>query len=223
MAFALAAVGSTLIAAIIGTFCLLLGGVISDGSLRTVALSWWQGDLMGDLLIGPLLLVYFNPRAFVILKGRLLEGGLLLSLTFAASIGIFASRHPGFFQRPYFVFLLMVWSAVRFTEIGAVTCVMIVSAVGLRATLNNLGPYAAAGTDAADVLELQLFICVLSATSLVMAMAMTERLSAEAALKGKAQELRELDSELKEANKRVTNILAGILDGEHNRHRNEAD
>jgi integral membrane sensor domain MASE1 len=178
---------------------------------------------MGDLVIGPFLLAYFSPRAFEIVKRRYVEGGLLLSLTFAASIGIFTNAPHSLIAQPYFLFLLMAWVAIRFTQIGVVTCVVIVASVGLWATANGMGPYVGDGSQPLDLLGLQLFVCVLSATSLMIAMAITERLSVEDTLMIQAHELGRLDAELKEANKRVTNILAEILDDGPTRHHNSDD
>jgi integral membrane sensor domain MASE1 len=60
-AFALLVVGglvSTAISATIGVFSLRLGGIISSAQLMEAWRAWWLGDLIGDLLVAPVILVW---------------------------------------------------------------------------------------------------------------------------------------------------------------------
>jgi len=210
--FALAGAISAPIAALFGTACLAAGGLIAWSGLPQAALLWWQGDLMGIVLFGPFLLAYLNPHAFDILRGRLIEGGVILAAAFGLSIAVFTSHSPSALAFPYLLFPVAMLAAIRLTQLGVVTTSMVVAVVAVWATLNKLGPFAVTGQIEEGLVLLQVFVTVLSATSLMLAMAITERLSAEAELRQRTGQLAKMDEELKEANKRVTNILADILD-----------
>jgi integral membrane sensor domain MASE1 len=221
--FAVAAAVGSLVAATIGPLCLIAGGLTPVANFADVALTWWQGDLMGLLVFGPALLVYLDRKSLRIAHGKLTEFGILLAVTFAASIAIFASRASGPVSLPFLLFPLLVWAAIRFTQVGVVSATMLTIIVALWGTINGLGPFVRLGGIAEELFEVQVYACVLMATSMIMATAITERLAAEEALMDQARELGRLDSELKEANKRITNILEGILHNANHRRRNDGE
>jgi integral membrane sensor domain MASE1 len=202
----------TAVAAINGPAWMAIGGVISWEAYRQAALLWWQGDMMGVLLIGPMLLAYLNPRAWVILRGRVVEAGVLLASVFAVSILVFDvhGREPTAY--PYLLVPFLVWAALRFTQIGVVTATLIMAVTALWATAAGLGPFTKEGTFEQDLTQLQLFLVVMASTALFLAMSITARLTAEAKLRRQAKELERMDTELKDANRRITKILAGILE-----------
>jgi integral membrane sensor domain MASE1 len=219
--FALVAAVSTWIAALMGPAWLALGGNIEWSEYWRVAMLWWQGDFLGDLVFGPFLLAYLNPRSFDILRGRQIEAGLLLAATFAAASLIFTMPSNGPLAYPYLLFPFVMWAAVRFTQVGAVSTALLVTITAIWATTGGLGPFGHTSDVEAALVELQMYLAVLSATALFMAMAITERMAAEKALRRQAAKLELLDAELKEANRRVTKILAGVLDGSGARRGND--
>jgi integral membrane sensor domain MASE1 len=218
--YALAAALSTVIAALMGPAWLALGGNIEWSQYWHIAMLWWQGDLLGDLVFGPFLLAYLNRRSLSILRGRRIEAGLMLAVTFAVSGIIFTTHDVRAISFPYMMFPLVMWAAVRFTQLGAVSSTLLIAVTSIWATTGGVGPFGRGEVEAALV-ELQIYLAVLSATALFMAMAITERLAAEEALLRQATKLELLDAELKEANRRVTRILAGVLDGSGSKRGND--
>jgi integral membrane sensor domain MASE1 len=210
LVFLIASAYGAAVAAIIGPVCLILGRVIHPGHFKVEALTWWQGDFMGLLVFGPTILVVLEPKSYDIAKGKFIELGMLLAITFAASMGIFASRGAGPGSLPFLLFPLLVWAAIRFTQLGVVCCATLITCVAIWATAGGLGPFARIPL-AEGLFVLQAYACVLMASSMVMATAITERLATELTLIDQAKELGRMDEELKEANRRVTNILEGIL------------
>ncbi len=208
LAFAVSAIVSTLAAAIISALVLATAGYIPWHAYHHLALMWWESMLMGDLVFAPLIIVYFAPGTVTELLARYLEAGLVMASVFAVSLLIMTQRLPLW----YLLFPLMIWVAVRLTQIGVVTAIAIVTAVALWATDSDLGPFAQMYPAGTDLIALQLFVSVLSGTSLIVAMAIRERLMSERELKQKQQELERLDGELKEANKRIMHILGELLD-----------
>lgn len=214
---AIAGILCTTVAAFIGPAMLAMGGEITWAQYGTRAVLWWQGDMMGILLIGPVLLAYLSPRALSILKGRLFEGGVLIASVFAISIVVFAvhGREPTAY--PYLLVPFWVWAALRFTQVGVVTATLIMAITALWATATGMGPFTREGTFEQDLTQLQLFMVVMASTALFLAMSITARQTADEALRKQARKLERMDAELKEANRRITNILAGILDDGGNR------
>ena len=81
---ALAAVLSTMVSATVGVASLYAGDSISASALASGWRTWWVGDMVGDLLIAPFILVFASvPRARP-RPGRLIEGAALL----AALVGV---------------------------------------------------------------------------------------------------------------------------------------
>jgi integral membrane sensor domain MASE1 len=216
--FILAAGVSTVIAAVIGPVCLALGGLVAWHEYTQVAVRWWQGDFMGDILFGPLVLVYLMPSIFAEMRWRWLEAGLLLATLFAMTTYVFV--HPEADNAfPYLIFPLLIWAATRFTQLGTVSAALVIAVVAIWGTTNGLGPFSGYGDLNMNLLNLQVYLCVLSATGLVLALAIAKRQAAESALRRQADQLERLEGELKEANQRMTNILEGVLDHDDGRRR----
>ncbi len=60
---ALAAVASTMLSATVGVTSLWLGGLASSAAFGETWRAWWVGDLIGDLVVAPVLLVWATPRS----------------------------------------------------------------------------------------------------------------------------------------------------------------
>src|SRR5688572_22589671 len=59
----LAASLTTLVAATIGAMSLEIGGLVDAANFRDVWQAWWVGDMIGDLVVAPLLLTWITPRS----------------------------------------------------------------------------------------------------------------------------------------------------------------
>jgi integral membrane sensor domain MASE1 len=210
--YILVAVVSTVIAAVIGTGCLALSGLISTFDFGVLA-TWWQGDFMGDILFGPLLLVYLMPGVFDEFRRCWLEAGLMMAASLALTIYVF-THHASDWGFPYVLFPIMIWAATRFNQLGAVTATVLMAVVAIWGTVNGMGPFRETHSMNLRLINLQVYLSVLSSTGLVLGLAMAKRKAAESALRRQALELGRLEGELKEANRRMTNILEGVLDHE---------
>jgi two-component system, NarL family, sensor histidine kinase FusK len=223
-----AGVMSTLLAASIGTLVLASSGLAAWRDYGTVWVTWWSGDMMGDLLFAPFLLVYLNYRSYQVLKGRYIEAACLIVVALGTSAFVF-TRHPGLAISQallYLLFPIIIWSAIRFRQIGVVTSTMVITGTAIWATVHGWGPFAIPGPVERNLVLLQLFAFVVSTASMFLAVTISERISTEQALIRRTQELdqarskilrdmadkQRLERELREANRRITDILAGILD-----------
>src|SRR5215831_3525234 len=83
----LAGLLSTLLSATLGVTSGWLGGVIPSAAYGEAWWTWWLGDLMGDLVVAPLLLMW-NGRMRLSSR-RIAEAGALLGAIVAASLLLF--------------------------------------------------------------------------------------------------------------------------------------
>lgn len=198
-----AAMGSTIIAASIGVSSLYLAGVLSAGSIVPAWRTWWIGDMIGDLTVAPLILVWSRSLTQGVHRKRLLES-IALAITAAASVALvlsppFQSSIEGFSGR-YLVFPVLIWAAVRFGPRGAISTGFIVSAIAVLATVLGAGPFIN-GNESQALLAVQLFVGVQTATFLVLGASMGERREAERAA-------REARASAEEANRAKAEFLA---------------
>lgn len=173
---------STLVSATIGVTSLALAGLVSGRAFWQTWRVWWIGDVLGDLVVAPLLLTH-SPRRGPALgaldrKGkRIVEAFALAIFLVGASFAVFfkesnSVEHP--FESPYLLFPLFIWAAVRFTLPGATLVTAIASAFAIWGTVRGLGPFARE-TLSDGLLDLQIFMGCAALTPLVVAGAISDR------------------------------------------------
>lgn len=208
------------VSATIGTFCLAAGHLVTWQHYRSVWLLWWIGDLMGGLVFAPLILALADYAKVRRLQQRLLEFGFIVAAAFAASVLAFWSPPVGrlaISPLSYLVFPFIVWAAMRIGPIGSTVVTLIISLVAISSTINNLGPFAGTGSVEQNLVLLQCFIFVVVLTSLFLSAAVGERNRVQEALQRKTVELENARDDLEQANQRITDVLAGILDDQSSR------
>jgi integral membrane sensor domain MASE1 len=141
----LAAGLSTLLSATLGVTSGWLGGVIPAAIYGRAWWTWWLGDLMGDLVVAPLLLIWSSPLRIRMSFQQLAEAGALLLCIVAVSLFVFGG--PWATQALMYFCLLfpfLIWTAFRFGQHGAVTAISLVSAIAIWGTVHGFGPFARA-------------------------------------------------------------------------------
>jgi signal transduction histidine kinase/integral membrane sensor domain MASE1 len=180
--FLLAAVLSTAVSATLGVASLWAGGVLPAARVGLAWGAWWLGDLMGALVVTPLLLTWGAGRRGGAAPGRVLEA-LALAVSLAA-VGLFVFIAEGLapeaaeFQAPYLVFPGLLWAAIRFGPRGAATANFAVLAIAVWGTALGAGPFAGP-TLSGRLMHLQAFMAVVTLTVLVLAAVIAERRRAE--------------------------------------------
>lgn len=201
----LAAGLSTMVSATIGVTSLYLGGVISSAQLGETWRAWWLGDLIADLLVAPVLLVWASrPQAPTGPKHRL-EALALGICVIAASVLIFGgpagpATGTGKFAQAYMFFPLLIWAALRFGQRGAVSAAFIVSVIAIAGTAMGHGPFVRPALHE-SLIALQTFMGVAAATFLVLGASISERRRAE-------EEMRLAHARAAEANMAKAEFLA---------------
>jgi signal transduction histidine kinase len=194
----LVSVFSTAISASIGTATLMLAGGVGQGYI-TIWLTWWIGDLLGALVVTPVLLVWTFLPSFRIRKRMYIEGGILLGLLAATTWYVFSSQpYAGVFHQAmiYVIFPFMIWAALRLGQRGAATAIFLVSGIAIWGTSQGMGPFSLESKNDSLVL-LQTFMGVVSLTSLILAAATIERRKAAEALRQRIDDLAVLNDSSK--------------------------
>ena len=174
----LAAVGSTLVSATVGTASLRIGGIVTAGLSVETWRAWWLGDATGDLIFAPLLLAWsVDVRPLRRFRGaRAAEAALLALALVAAALLVFdttlASSHA--FLQSYMLFPLLIWASIRFGVRGATAATFAVSVLAIWGTARGHGPFVHARL-ATGLVFLQVFMAVVSVTTLSLAVAVAER------------------------------------------------
>jgi diguanylate cyclase (GGDEF)-like protein len=181
----LAALVSTALCASWGVTVLALGGFARWGDFGPVWLTWWLGDMTGNLVVAPFLLAWSSwPRPGE-QRGRLLEGLALFTclvlageMTFGGLLRTAPASYPmGFLTTPF-----LVWAAFRFGPRGAATGTLVLSGIAVLGTIQGYGPFAQQSADQSLIL-LQAYMGVTSVTTLMLAAVVNERREVEQQLR----------------------------------------
>jgi PAS domain S-box-containing protein len=191
----LGAVGSTAIAATNGVTTLWISGQVS-GSYGSEWLLWWIGDAMGDLLVAPLILV-LSTRPWRRLANRsLIEGLVLLVVVVTISSIVFLG---GQWRYPHLLFPPLIWAALRFRQLGAVTTSFIVGAVAIAGAVHGTTPLGS-GSATEFVQIIEALTGGVAVSLLILGAVLSERVEAERMLEranarlAEAQELAHIGS-----------------------------
>ncbi len=182
---------STTISATIGTITLILTNGADWTLFRSIWPTWWIGDLLGALVIAPILLVWISPPSLSAQKRQYVEGFILLVLLVAVTWYVFGGIPPdGILHEAliYLVFPFIIWAALRLEQHGATATILVVSGIAIWGTVHGLGPFSLNSKNDSLVL-LQTFTAVVSLTGLILAAATIERRTAMDALQQRADEL----------------------------------
>jgi serine phosphatase RsbU (regulator of sigma subunit)/integral membrane sensor domain MASE1 len=173
----LAATVSTAISATIGVASLIVTDEIAAEGFASVWRTWWLGDMGGDLLVAPVLLVAATWWPFRRVPGRALEAVALALATVSLSTFVFSLET----NLAYLVFPLMIWAALRFWQPGATATSLVVAAIAVAFTSNDVGPFVTSNPDDSLLLA-QTFVGVAGVTAMLLAAVTTQRRLADDAL-----------------------------------------
>ncbi|HKP90266.1 MAG TPA: MASE1 domain-containing protein, partial [Thermoleophilaceae bacterium] len=166
-----AAVLSTAVAATIGNLSLLLGGEIEADRFGFFWRLWWLGDMGGDLLVAPVLMLAATSTLWRgLTRWRIAEAVALAALVVVVSVLSLSPEEP----LGFLVFPALVVATLRFRQIGAATASLLVAAVAIVITEQGNGPFTGGSMDDA-LLESQLFCGVGALTALLLAAVLAER------------------------------------------------
>ncbi len=205
----LAALISTTVSPTIGVTSLCLGGFGSWADYGTIWLTWWLGDMVSNLIIAPLLVVWMAGPLRRPKQSQVLESaGLLCLIVFVGEIVFLGKSVLGQGHRPLEFLCVppLLWAAFRFGARGAISSAFAISALALWGTLRGLGPFARSDPNE-SLLLLQAFMGAVTMTALVLGLVVSERKRAEMAL---AQNRDELENVVRERTAKLSESVAEL-------------
>lgn len=220
---------STTVSATIGVSSLLLGGQLSLAQFNSTWFVWWVGDMLGALIIVPFVMAWRKRSNRDFINDNLFEALLVFMIVATAGFIIFSQPTqslPVASLLIYLTFPLLMWAAVRLTQIGAVTATTIIAVAAIWGTLAQRGPYTLGTSVEENLIFLHVFLFVIIVTAVVLAVAVSGRLRSEEALHQKARELEEakqlmlhnvkwrkdLEGQVKDATEKINNILGSVFE-----------
>lgn len=171
------AVLSTMVSATVGVSSLLAGSEIALADAASVWRTWWLGDMGGDLIVAPAILVAAtNRRQIDRPPGSLAEAVVLLAAVTAMSVFAFSQETAVY----YLLFPVLIWAALRFWQPGAAGASLVAAAAAVYFTSNGEGPWTGLGPDERLLLA-QSFVAVAGISALLLAAVTRQRANAERA------------------------------------------
>jgi signal transduction histidine kinase len=171
-----AALLCTLIGATIGVTSLFLGSVIESAEYSETWVAWWVGDMLGALVVAPLILIW-SKRPRKRSRKELIESGIMAALLVGFTILIFQGfwwEGAETFPFTYALYPFLIFISLRFGQRGSVSAIFLVLAIALLGTVEGFGPFA--GNYLSDsLLQLQSYMGVTAVTFMIMAAAVSER------------------------------------------------
>lgn len=181
---ALAGLLSTAVSATVGVTTLSLGGYASWSRYGAIWLTWWLGDVAGDLVVAPILLLWSPGRATRLGRARAWEFALLLGAVAVAGGAVFNGLFSPWIRDYPIEFLCippLVLAAFRFGQREAATCIALLSGIAIWGTLRGFGPFVRE-TPNESLLLLQAFMGTMVLLVLPLGALIAERRRAERAL-----------------------------------------
>jgi diguanylate cyclase (GGDEF)-like protein len=165
---------STALSATAGVSSLWAAGLVARGHILSTWRVWWFGDLGGDLVVAPALLIFAAHPTFERRPWVRVEAVALLAALFAVTAVAFSSR----VSFVYVVIPILLWIGFRFGQPGVAVASLIVSGIAVWSTAHGNGPFIG-GSEDAELLRAQIYVGVATVTGLVAAALITERRRAE--------------------------------------------
>ena len=189
-----AAPAGALVSALIGVTSLVVGGTLAPAAWPTAGAVWWIGDVLGALLVAPLIIAWFTePAPSRAVRGTLEVALLCLGTALAAELGL---GHflpvPALLRRLDYLYLLfpfVIWAALRFGSRGASLMTFVIAVVAVWRTVAGGGPFNTA-SGGGTLFAVGCYLGIVAVTGLLLAAAVThERETATAALRRRDEQL----------------------------------
>ncbi|MDP1660233.1 MAG: EAL domain-containing protein [Methylotenera sp.] len=130
------------ISALIGVSTLLLAEVLTKHEFGQNLIQWWLGDLLGIVLVTPMLLIWRHLPNNWLSRERITETIACFGIAFISGQIIFLGWFHEIFgvtARGYWVFLFVTWSAIRFGRHGALLVIFMTSIQMLAGMILEVG------------------------------------------------------------------------------------
>lgn len=160
----------------VGTMSLFINNALATENLLRTSFSWWVGNVVGILLFTPIILAAARKFVLKFTSEKMMEVGIFaLSL-----IGIYLLLKVDYLRPtlehalPFLALPFLLWLAFRFELIVAIAGVLGVSLISIFITIKGGGPFVLANSYS-SMLLLQIFIGVISISTIILSATVKER------------------------------------------------
>jgi diguanylate cyclase (GGDEF)-like protein len=177
----LAGLGATAISATVGVTALAASGFADWAAYGSIWLTWWLGDVVGAVMVTPLLLLWReNPK----LKWNQRQWIELAALCVGLN-GVGLILYGGFFQAKlknlpleYLCIPFLIWVGFRFGQREAATALCVLAGIASWGTMRGFGPFVGSSQNE-SLLLMQSFMGIIAITTLALAAEVSEHKRAE--------------------------------------------
>lgn len=162
--------------ALLGATVLHWANLTADSWLQNFQF-WWMGDSLGTIVLAPLILIWRRLEPYGIKPMQIAEGIIALTLAFLAGQMIFVgwlTGAAGATPRAFIMMFFVVWSAVRFGRHATLIALMMIIVQILYGSVYGNG-YFHSTDRRLELVNIWLFIAILSVTGMALATFTNER------------------------------------------------
>jgi signal transduction histidine kinase len=182
LTFAVTVLLATTVSATLGTTAIALAHIPIKDGYGLFWMVWWVGDVLGALLIAPVIFAWGAGRRPPLTLRRWVETVLLAGALVLVSTEIFYDLFPHkivhLARGTYSIWPLLIWAVVRFRGRGTTLALLVVSLIAISGTASGKGLFAG-GTLALTAHErlfrVQCFMAVTAVSMMCLAAALAER------------------------------------------------
>ena len=194
----------TVISATVGVGSLVVAGYADPSKFGEIWFTWWLGDVGGQLVVAPIIVLWANTNVFAFDRDELLRMAWLMVATISVGLVAFSPLIELTSRRGAFAFLAIIpllWAALRYSQRDTATVALVLSSFAIWGTRANNGPFAGANLNDSFLLLL-MFVISTAVPSMV--------LSADVSVRRHAQMRRALL--VRELQHRIKNVRAARKD-----------
>jgi two-component sensor histidine kinase len=181
--FAALALGpGSMVSATVGVASLVVGGHAEASAAASIWMTWWLGDVGGQLLVTPVIVLWARSKFNAIGRGEMQRMGLLLLSTVGVGALAFSPLIEQTAGRAAFAFAAVVpllLAALRHNPRDTATVALVLSAFAIWGTLADGGPFARPSLNDSFLLVLT-FVISTAVPSLVLSADVAARAASEA-------------------------------------------
>ena len=177
----LAGMVATAVSATIGVTSLALAGFADWAKYSTIWCTWWLGDGSGAIVVTPLVLLWRDNLRLSWSRHQIIELGFLFLGLFSSAFFVFGGRFHSLVKNyplEYLCIPFLIWAAFRFGRRKAATANLLLGVIATWGTLQGYGPFSRQSQNT-SLLLLQVFMSIVSITSLALAAEASEHKRAE--------------------------------------------
>ncbi len=175
------------LSATVGIGSLYLGDATEGQPPSALWRTWWSGDLLGTLLVAPLILVWSSHASRRLSRGQI---GEVCAMVLVIG-GVSAAVYHGDLVTPSFLYPLLLWPALRYGLRGGVIGTAILAVTAVWGTTLERGPLVGA-TPEQTFANLQVVLSISMVLALVVGAVTAERERVQAAWQEASESLRSL-------------------------------